>query len=249
MSVADPEALFRQISELIATMPDLLERHGTNVLDSRIPDETHRWLGKLYSIVDQIGGLTEATALGMAIDRLSSAAADRGADQIRTIAYRALALAEAKAPAAVQGSFIPSGHGFDAFSALGKIFASATRDILLVDPYLDATVVTDFVVLAPEGIPVRLLADEASVKASLKPAIERWIEQHDTARPLEAKLATPRALHDRVIVIDQANVYILTQSFKDFANRAPGSIAKVDADTAKLKVSAYDALFADARNI
>ncbi len=150
MKQADPEALFRQISDLIATMPDLTEREG-DVTESRIPADTLRWLGRLHAVVEQVCGLPETVPLTMATERLHTMAADRGADQIRTIAYRALAVAEAKAPAAVQGSFIATGQGFDAFAAVGKILQSANADVFLVDPYMDASIVTDFVVLAPEG--------------------------------------------------------------------------------------------------
>jgi hypothetical protein len=47
------------------------------------------------------------------------------------------------------------------------------------------------------------------------------------------------------MLIDNSKAWVLTQSFKDFAVRAPASIFTVDAETAKLKVTAYADLWAE----
>jgi hypothetical protein len=86
---------------------------------------------------------------------------------------------------------------------------------LIVDAYMDADVLTKFCVTAPEGIPIRLLADAASVKPGLAPATHAWVAQYGAARPLEARLARRRALHDRAIFVDHSTAWILTQSFND----------------------------------
>ena len=75
----------------------------------------------------------------------------------------------------VQGSFIPAGNAFDAMIAVGRVLQSAASDILIVDPYMDEKVLTDFTVLAPESCFIRLLADAQHVKATLRPAATRWI--------------------------------------------------------------------------
>ncbi len=244
MRTNDAEAAFRQISALVATMPDLTERDG-DVLESRIPSDTLKWLGRLFPVVERISGAMDAISLRIAADNLNGVLSDRNAEKVCTIAYRALAIAEDRAPSAVQGSFIPVGHEFDAFSQIGKILETAKTDVLLVDPYMDSSIVTDFAVLAPEGVQIRMLTDEAGVKDSLVPAVGRWLAQN-ASRPLEARLATARTLHDRAILIDYADAWILTQSFKDFAKRSPGSIARMDEDAARLKIAAYEALFGGA---
>ena len=43
-----------------------------------------------------------------------------------------------------QGSFIPVGASFTAVDALTKIFGTATASVLIVDPYADANLLTDF---------------------------------------------------------------------------------------------------------
>jgi hypothetical protein len=98
-------------------------------------------------------------------------------------------------------------------------------------------------VLAPEGVMVRILSDAGTVKPSLKPAAESWAKQYNGGRPLEVRLAIAKSLHDRLIAVDDAQAWTLTQSLKDFAARSPATIVKVDAETAALKIGAYAAIW------
>ena len=167
-------------------------------------------------------------------------------ERISQIRYRALVIAELDAPAGAKGSFVAAGSVFDALASLSKILGSATKEALVVDPYMDEKVLTDFAVLLPETVQIRVLSDAATVKPSLPPAVKRWKAQYPNTRPLDARLAPARALHDRLVMIDSKDVWVLTQSLNAFAQRAPASIVKVDAETAPLKVSAYNHIFASA---
>lgn len=73
---------------------------------------------------------------------------------------------------------------------------------MLVDPYADDTLVSDFVALAPEGIPVYVLADAGAARPSLKPGAQRWTTQWGAKRPFEVRLAPAKSLHDRLIITD-----------------------------------------------
>ncbi len=54
------------------------------------------------------------------------------AGQIAMIVHRTLAVAEARAPISVQGTFIVAGSDFDAFAKIGNVLGTATQDILIV---------------------------------------------------------------------------------------------------------------------
>jgi hypothetical protein len=187
--------------------------------------------------------MADAIIITTETPRLLTDKQDMAAQAIEAVLYRALAKAEFAAPAAVQGSFIPVGNSFDAFAAIGKVLQQATSDLLIIDPYMDEAFLTDFAALADEKVALRLLSDSQTVKPTLKPAVAKWKAQYTTTRPLDAMLSPPKALHDRLIIIDGNQAWILTQSFKDFANRSPGSIAKVDQNTSSLKVAAYQAVW------
>ena len=183
---------------------------------------TLQWFGRAWARVSATGDDDGAKQLKAILEILQSGFRqpnDQGT--LAAILYRALGVAELNAPASAKGSFIPAGNSFDAMIGVGKVLGSATKAALIVDPYMDVKTLDDFVVLAPDGVPIQLLADPAFCKPSLKPAVERWIAQYGSSRPVEARLTASRALHDRLIVVDGAAVWVLTQSLKDLGARSP----------------------------
>ncbi|MPZ35770.1 MAG: phosphatidylserine/phosphatidylglycerophosphate/cardiolipin synthase family protein [Rhodospirillales bacterium] len=165
---------------------------------------------------------------------------------VLVIVHRAFARAELAAPAAIQGAFIPVGGTFTAFSALTKIFETATSSILIVDPHADGNLLSEYALSAPENVTVMVLADQATHKPGLKPAAQHWVNQYGQSRPLQIRLAPERTLHDREIIVDDRDVWSLGQSFNALAKRSSTSLGCVDADTAKLKISAYGQMWASA---
>ena len=69
------------------------------------------------------------------------------------------------------------------------------------------------------------------------------MDQYGGTRPLAAKLSAARSLHDRLIAVDGAQVWVLTQSLNGFAVRSPATIIRTDAETAGLKIAAYAVLW------
>jgi hypothetical protein len=232
------EAVFAQLKELATTVPNLA-RQPINMAD---PDILI-WLGRLSAAVDGLGDSTDIVSLNFAIDRLPTLAQGSSASKIMVILYRALARAEAKVPSAGRGSFIAAGSPFDALTTIGSLFAEAKGSIRIIDPYLDEKVLTTFAAMASENVAIELLADKATVKGSLKPAAAAWAAQYGALRPLASRLAAPKSLHDRLIIIDGTTVWDLSQSIKDFAARSPASASKADAELAAMKIGAYDTLW------
>lgn len=233
-----PEATFAQLRSLATSVPNL-SKQPVDVTDS----DLLTWLGRLSAVVEgQKTGL-DAASLALAIKRLWTMDQDRAVAEIMVILHRALARAEAKAPVTSQGSFVAAGNAFDALAAIAKIMAEARTSIRIIDPYLDERVLIDFAAMASEGVRLELLSDANSVKGGLKPAVTAWILQHNSKRPLEAKLAPARTLHDRLIVIDNSEVWDLSQSIKDFAGRSPASASRADTELAGMKIAAYEAIW------
>lgn len=133
-------------------------------------------------------------------------------------------------------------------TAIGKVLKEAQSRLLVVDPYLDHTILTDFAAMAAEGVKIDLLADAFAPKtiATLVPAVQRWAAQYGAKRPIEARATAPRLLHDRLIVVDDAKVWTVSQSFKDLATRSPASITVSPAEVATLKSAAYSDMWATA---
>lgn len=233
----EPDRLYHELGFLLTQMPDLAAHEWHT-------PEGQRWLGRASALVEQSpNSALDAVAFNTVVDRLSRNALVPGhpehVQRITAILQRALARAELNASPAVQGAFIPVGEAFSAFAALSKILSGAQTDVMIVDPYADANLLTDFVVLVSEGVSIRLLADAAGAKPALAPAVHAWVQQYGVNRPLEAKLAPARSLHDRLIVIDGVEAWSLGQSFNALAARAPTSILRADHETAQLKIQAH----------
>lgn len=237
-AVLDPEALYRQLSAIVDSMPA--------DLDGRAPGPDLRsWLGKAFALVEVAGDVMDTVSFKSKWTSLGTPLGADAAEEIRDILVRALARAELQAPVSVQGSFIAKGAGFDAYQMISKVLRTATNDVLIVDPYLDEVALFEFVPLAPAGVSVRLLGDSFNAKLmqSLKTGVARWKQQHGGAHPLEARQTGPRLLHDRLIFIDDRDVWSLSQSLKDFAARSHASIIRVGDDIGALKVPAYQAMW------
>jgi hypothetical protein len=233
-----PEALYLQLGQIVAGMPDLVA--------APITLELNQWIGRAFALVETTGDRSDVIGFKVAADNLNGALRNINAQTIASIVHRALARAEMNAPVGAKGAFVAAGSSFDAFAAVGKVLARAQADILIVDPYADEKALTDFAVQAQESTAIRILADQKEHKASLKPAAENWIKQFTGSRPLAIRLAAPKTLHDRLILIDGKEAWSLTQSLNAFAARSPATIVRVDDEIAGMKIAAYEPMWQSA---
>jgi hypothetical protein len=140
----EPEALYLQLGQLIAEMPTL----GGHM---PITPDINRWLGRAAYLVTQTGVGMDPISFSVASDALHSSLRDLNAQQISAIVYRAFAFAEANAPSSARGGFVGVHQDLDALQVVGKLLAEARQDLLIVDPYMDSKVFTDFGPTAPLG--------------------------------------------------------------------------------------------------
>ncbi len=248
-----PEMIYMRLGRLIETMPDLVANYRTT--------EVQKWLATAHLLVKaaglQSGDLDEEKALKKILVIFASQVGSLHmfeehipgcVNQITSILYRALANAELYAPTSVQESFIPAGADFDAFAAISKVFGKATKEILIVDPYIDEKIFTDFMPAIPEGVTAKLLASKKNHKSGiLQPAFSRWVKQYSSTRPTELRVVSDKGLHDRLVIIDSTEVWLLSQSFNTFAERAPASIVRSQAP--ELKIEAHNDIWNNAEPI
>ena len=232
----DWQAIYSHVGRLLETAPDMSTYQALKT------PAVMQWAGRARALVDQSKISIAGIEFGQAVGKFPYSTWQIGVQEAFTILYRVLAHAELRSPAALAGTFVPVGNAFDAFAAFSKLLQSASSDVMIVDPYLDESVLTDFGLAVPAGVQLRLLADQATFKASLTPAAQRWAAQYGATRPLQVRLASPRLLHDRALFVDGKGAWIFTQSLKDFAKRSPAEIVRAD-DTAAMKVAAYEAIW------
>ena len=229
------EEFYLELGGLMATMPELGSGAGTY--------EINHWLARVVALLKSSGGLTEAI-------HVEDGAVWAGkTEMIANIMHLALATAEHAAPPSVRGAVIAVGNTLDAYMAVRKVLSTAKSDVLLVDPYAGAKVLTDYAVLASDKVAVRLLTNEAEYELSLIPAAERWAQQLGRYRKLTVRLAAGQTLHDRLILVDSANGWVLEQSFNTLAKRKHTSLIRMRPEAAQRKIAIYAEIWNDAKTL
>lgn len=233
------EALYHQLGQIIAEEPEIpqgKERGSAAIM---------RWLGRAGALIEAVCGIADHHHFKNLRSTMLTATltdADSQMRHIRVLLYAALAKAELHAPTASTGAFIPAGNTFDALAAITGVLRECRGSTLIVDPYMDATALTEFLPMLAEGIHLRLLASGKQKSAGLPEAVERWKTQFGPKRPIELRYTLPRQLHDRLIM-DSTNVWSISQSLNAIAQRSPAMIQRIGPDIGAAKREAFQDLW------
>lgn len=113
---------------------------------------------------------------------------------------------------------LPPTHGiffdgqiYDAYNFVAKIIRSAKKSIVLIDNYIDETVLTLFTKRA-KNVSVKIYTSKISSQLQLD--ITRLNAQY---QPVEVKLFSKS--HDRFLIIDEETVYHIGASLKDLGKK------------------------------
>jgi phage regulator Rha-like protein len=117
-----------------------------------------------------------------------------------------------------QGIFF-QGQIFDAYKFVSDIFRSAEKSIVIIDNYVDDTVLIHLTKVK-KGVAVRIITKSISEQFMLD--LKKFGEQYF---PVEAKAM--KNIHDRFIIIDGSIVYQVGGSLKDLGKKLFG-FAKLD---------------------
>lgn len=109
-----------------------------------------------------------------------------------------------------QGIFY-NGQIFDAYKFISDLFRSAKKSIIIIDNYVDDTVLTHLTKRRKE-VKAMILTKEISKQLSLD--LKKHNEQYP---PIEIKEF--KVTHDRFIIIDESEVYLLGASLKDLGKK------------------------------
>jgi hypothetical protein len=104
-----------------------------------------------------------------------------------------------------------NGQIFDAYNFVSDLFRRAQKSILIIDNYVDDSVLFHLTAAA-KGVKVRILTKSISDKLALD--IQKFSSQYFT---IEAKVFT--LAHDRFIIIDDKDVYHFGASLKDLGKK------------------------------
>jgi len=103
------------------------------------------------------------------------------------------------------------GQIFDAWQFVSNLITKATKSIILIDNYIDDSVLTLFSKRKPD---VDVTIYTANISKQLKIDLERFNSQYS-----KIKLVEFNKSHDRFLIIDQETVYHIGASLKDLGKK------------------------------
>jgi hypothetical protein len=232
-----PEQLLALLQATIREAPPL-------VYNEQRSEAELRWLGRAEAILASYPEMGRASvAFRIARSALNTLVHDRS--NLLQPLYDALSMLELQVPAALQGAFIPAGDAWNGYAALVKLVQSPCDRLLIVDPYITADIFADFVphTIARSG--TRLLtAKNRERHPALLASSQKWQQTHPApSAPVELRYAPESSLHDRLIVLDSSEVWLVSQSFKDIARKSSASVSRADPEMARMKAQHYESLW------
>ncbi|MBU4485544.1 MAG: ORF6N domain-containing protein [Candidatus Delongbacteria bacterium] len=123
-----------------------------------------------------------------------------------------------------QGIFF-EGQVFDAYKFVSDLFRSAEKSIVIIDNYIDDTVLVHLTKIS-KSIKVKIL--KKSISEQFKLDIKKFGEQYSSIEAYEFKHS-----HDRFIIIDGSIVYLFGASLKDLGKKLFG-FTKMDKSAMRL---------------
>jgi hypothetical protein len=118
----------------------------------------------------------------------------------------------------IQGVY-EAGDQYAFYRDLSSLIQAATKEVLIVDAYLDEDVFNLHVSKVPDGVPVRILSNKIGAN------VETVARMYAKSKPLE--LRSSADIHDRAVFVDRQG-WVIGQSIKDAANKKPTYIVELN---------------------
>lgn len=117
--------------------------------------------------------------------------------------------------ATVRELFFPGQSQHDAYVEIRAIVQRAKAQIVIIDPYIDQTILTLLSTCAKPGMSIQILTSDLPSDFALE--AKKWLAQHSGA---SLEVRATRAFHDRFVAIDNTSCWHIGSSIKDAGQRA-----------------------------
>lgn len=227
---------------LLAQLRSLFERAPDFGLYSPTSKEHMIWLGQAHALISRWDRL-EASSLQNSSDFLPvDLVRAQNIAKIFGIVQRAIADLELKVPDNTRAVF-GAGEVYDIFRVLNEVISSAEKSIFIIDPYLDDSIFSHYLTSRRPNVEVRLLLSKNA--SQLKLATEKYNQQHGNV----VETRKTKAVHDRVIFVDDYVCWVLGQSLKDAAKAKPTYLVPLAPDVVQAKLQDYNEIWKGATEI
>lgn len=208
--------------QLLAEVEDLLRNAPTRLDIVGNTESGLSWFGRFLAVINAWDS-KRAMDLTLVQQLLAMSTAHQSVNGYRRVltllheARHALRM-ETVGPLSVA---VAHGEVFDYFDELRRIVEMAKKDLLFVDPYIDAEFVSRYLCHVSTGVTIRLLAREKL--ATLLPSVDLFAKQ--SAQTIQVRSAPN--FHDRYVFVDHNACYQSGASFKDGAKSAPTTLSQI----------------------
>jgi hypothetical protein len=120
----------------------------------------------------------------------------------------------------IQSVFEP-GQEYELYRAVKTILGFATKEIFIIDPYINAEMFEVYADSIPRTVSFRLLTNNANIPSAVLSLAQKY------AAGGNLKVRSSTAIHDRVLFADN-RVWVCGQSLKDAAKKKPTYIVEHD---------------------
>ncbi|MCA3448038.1 MAG: hypothetical protein INF93_15220 [Rhodobacter sp.] len=131
---------------------------------------------------------------------------------------------------------------YDFLRDLKEIILGAQTEVFVVDPYFDGQAFETFLGPLGSGCAIRILCNKCS--NDVAGHVSAFAAQHNTS----PELRSSRDLHDRLIIIDGSDCWIIGGSIKD-AGKKPTYLVPLQPSIAPTKIGIYEALWQGAVSV
>ncbi len=112
------------------------------------------------------------------------------------------------------GSVYHLGDVYKFFADLKDIIKSAQSRITIIDPYFDGSAFNDYLGAVSNNVAVKILASKYIDE------VKNYAEKHKSQFGSDIELRKSKELHDRIIIIDSNECWIVGGSIKDAGKKA-----------------------------
>jgi hypothetical protein len=231
--------------QLLALLQAAIESAPAFEPQTPLSDEDVRWLGRVDALLDASGPVSASVSFRAARQRIGIHNIFSRNDLLVPL-HDAFSRMELQVPSSMKGSFIAGGDTWNGYSALVRIMQSNCEKILVIDPYINLTLFTELAPIVKAKAGLRCLTVKRSENhPGLLAVAQKWARDSISAGiSVEVRYTKDANLHDRLVIIDGREVWLVSQSMKDIAKRSPASISRAEPELGLMKAQHYEALWA-----
>ena|ERR1700722_6676385 len=226
------EQLLAEVEDLVRTMPP-------ESTADELSNDNFSWFGRLSAVITAWNPTKAVFLMTYQNQFRSFAMRSSGYAKILMLLHEARHDLRMQTTGPISVA-LPHGEVFQYFDEIRKIIESAKKDLLFVDPYLDAEFVSRYLGHVSPGVTTRLLARQKL--PTLLPAVDLFAKQSKLA----IEIRSAPNFHDRYIFVDRTECYQSGASFKDGARSAPTTLTQIS-DAFDAMLQTYEVTWGQAK--